>query len=325
MLKILAALALVFPGDVAAFVNTQRNFGRSLRRTKSPMSAIAFEKYHGLGNDFILVDNRGKSEPMMSPEEAAKMCDRNFGVGGDGVIFAMDPVNGDGANWKMRIYNSDGSEPEMCGNGIRCMAKYIAKLDDVAAGEEVEYIIETGAGLIKPVIRADGLVKVDMGFPVLEGSKVPTTLAPTQEGGVVVDSPITVAGKEWLATCIGMGNPHCVVFVDDVAALDLAAVGPPFETHPAFPAKVNTEFVEVRSPAHLVMKVWERGAGSTLACGTGACALTVAAILAGKTTERTCVVTLPGGDLEIEWRESDGRIFMTGPAQVVFGGVYGPR
>jgi len=161
-----------------------------------------------------------------------------------------------------------------------------------------------------------------MGFPILEGAQVPTTLDPTMEGGKVVEAPLSVNGVDWKVTCVSMGNPHAVVFVDKIDDLDLAAVGPAFEAHPAFPAKVNTEFVEVRTPTHLVMKVWERGAGATLACGTGACALVVAAILAGKTSERTCVVTLPGGDLEIEWRETDGRLFMTGPAQAVFAGSY---
>lgn len=282
---------------------------------------IQFEKYQGIGNDFILIDNRGSPEPLLTPAQAAKLCDRNFGVGGDGVIFAM-PAVGKDADYKMRIYNSDGSEPEMCGNGIRCMAKYLFQLEGAAAGSAKSYTIETGAGPIVPAVRADGLVRVDMGFPVLDGARVPTTLAPTQ-GTTVVDAPLTVGGQDWRVTCVSMGNPHAVVFVDDLDQVDLAAVGPPFETDPAFPAKINTEFVQVLSPKHLKMKVWERGAGPTLACGTGACALTVAAILAGKTTERVCTVSLPGGDLEIEWREEDGRLFMSGPAELVFSGTCG--
>jgi diaminopimelate epimerase len=289
-------------------------------------ATVDFTKYHGLGNDFILVDNRQEAEPCMSPEQAAKMCDRNFGVGGDGVIFAM---TSDKADYAMRIYNSDGTEPEMCGNGIRCLARFLVDIEgaDAAGAEEKSYTISTGAGLIVPLIRSDGLVTVDMGVPILNGADVPTTLAPTTElddGAVkaVVDAPINVDGTDWAVTCVSMGNPHAIVFVDDIESLDLAKVGPPFEVHPAFPAKINTEFVEVASPTHLKMKVWERGAGPTLACGTGACALTVAAILAGKTSERTCTVTLPGGDLEIEWRESNGRLYMTGPAESVFGGEY---
>jgi diaminopimelate epimerase len=299
---------------------------RMRRQSLAASSAVEFTKYHGLGNDFILVDNRDNSEPIMSPEQAAKMCDRNFGVGGDGVIFAMSSDEGD---YAMRIYYSDGTEPEMCGNGIRCLARFLVELEGSAGSSEKSYSISTGAGMIKPLIRSDGLVTVDMGFPILNGPDVPTTLAPTKDldGGAikaVVDAPINVDGTDWAVTCVSMGNPHAIVFVDDIASLDLVKVGPPFEVHPAFPAKINTEFVEVASPTHLKMKVWERGAGPTLACGTGACALTVAAILAGKTAERKCTVTLPGGDLEIEWRESDGRLFMTGPAESVFGGAYTP-
>uniref|UniRef100_A0A7S2S1N5 diaminopimelate epimerase n=2 Tax=Rhizochromulina marina TaxID=1034831 RepID=A0A7S2S1N5_9STRA len=253
----------------------------------------------------------------MSPEQAARMCDRNFGVGGDGVIFALPSES---ADYAMRIYNSDGSEPEMCGNGIRCMARFLQKLDG-SEGTETTYTINTGAGPIIPVIRGDGLVTVDMGPPILEGPKVPTTLAPTQ-GDVVINAPLRVADQDWEVTCVSMGNPHAVVFIDNVDSLDLHHVGPQFESHPEFPARINTEFVEVKSPTHLKMKVWERGAGPTLACGTGACALTVAAILAGKTSERTCVVTLPGGDLEIEWREENNRCYMTGPAELVFSGDY---
>lgn len=208
----------------------------------------------------------------------------------------------------------------MCGNGIRCMARYISKLEGIV-GTDKTYTIETGAGDIKPRIRADGLVTVDMGFPILAGNSVPTTLSPTQKDMVIM-APIEVCGKSWEVTCVSMGNPHAVVFVDDLDTIDLNAVGPSWETHPAFPKKTNTEFVQVLSPKHLKMKVWERGAGITLACGTGACALVVAAVLAGKTTERTCVVSLPGGDLEIEWRASDGRVFMTGPAKAVFQGTY---
>ncbi len=159
-----------------------------------------------------------------------------------------------------------------------------------------------------------------MGEPILSGVDVPTTL-PTDDEGRVIEVPLTVAGREWTVTCVSMGNPHAVVFVDDVDALDLATVGPPFETAAVFPAKTNTEFVQVLSPTHLRMKVWERGAGPTLACGTGACALTVAAVLAGK-AERKCTVTLPGGDLQIEWREADNHIYMTGPAARVYEGNY---
>lgn len=209
----------------------------------------------------------------------------------------------------------------MCGNGIRCMARYVAaELESKGAGDAATYSISTLAGPIVPELLPDGQIKVDMGEPILNGADVPTTIAGDADGRVV-EQPISVAGKEWKVSCVSMGNPHAIVFVDDLDAVDLAAVGPLFESHPAFPAKTNTEFVQVLSRTHLKMKVWERGAGPTLACGTGACALAVAAVLAGK-ADRACTVTLPGGDLQIEWRESDNRIFMTGPAEPTFRGEY---
>jgi len=269
----------------------------------------------GIGNDFILVDNRHAAEPVLKPEQAVRICDRNFGVGADGVIFAL-PGEGD-AHYTMRIFNSDGSEPEMCGNGIRCMAKFVTNLEGSEARQK--YIISTLAGPIIPEITTDGQVAVDMGEPILEGKRIPTTL-PTDDGRVI-NAPLSVAGKDWEVTCVSMGNPHAVIFVDSVdeADLPLAQVGPQFEKHPVFPARTNTEFVQVLSPTHLKMVVWERGAGPTLACGTGACALLVAAVLTGK-AERKCLVSLPGGDLEIEWRDSDNRLIMTGPADLVFDG-----
>jgi len=287
------------------------------RMTASSAASIDFSKYQGLGNDFVLVDCREQGTPALTPEQAAGMCDRNFGVGADGVIFVLPPDMPD-AKYKMRIYNSDGSEPEMCGNGIRCMARFVGELE----AESGTFGISTLAGLIKPELRSDGTVCVDMGEPFLKAADVPTTL-PTDADGRAIDAPLTVAGQEWLVTCVGMGNPHAIVFVDDVDALDLAGVGPQFETDAVFPAKTNTEFVQVLSPTHLKMKVWERGAGPTLACGTGACALTVAAILTGRAEKSTPVtVSLPGGDLVIEWREADNRLYMTGPAEKVFAGAY---
>jgi len=288
------------------------------RMSASSAATIDFAKYQGLGNDFVLVDCREQGAPALSPEQAAGMCDRNFGVGADGVIFVLPPDMPD-AKYKMRIYNSDGSEPEMCGNGIRCMARFVGELE---ATTESTFGISTLAGLIKPELRADGTVCVDMGEPFLKATDVPTTL-PVDDEGRAIDAPLTVAGQEWQVTCVGMGNPHAIVFVDDVDALDLAGVGPLFECDAVFPAKTNTEFVQVLSPTHLKMKVWERGAGPTLACGTGACALTVAAILTGRSEKSVPVtVSLPGGDLVIEWREADNRLYMTGPAEKVFAGAY---
>jgi diaminopimelate epimerase len=274
---------------------------------------IEFAKYHGLGNDFILIDNRHSSEPVITPEQAVDLCDRHFGIGADGVIFALPGQNG--TDYTMRIFNSDGSEPEMCGNGIRCLAKFIADLEGEKA--KTDYRIHTLAGVISPELRSDGQVKVDMGVPRLLAAEIPTTLAAAD--AKAIDVPIEVAGKSWSVTCVSMGNPHCITFVEDVAAVALETVGPLFEHHPAFPQRTNTEFIQVIRRDYVKMRVWERGAGVTLACGTGACAAVVAGVLVGK-CDRTTAVELPGGVLEIEWAEVSGRIYMTGPAQRVFTG-----
>ncbi|THG15600.1 hypothetical protein TEA_009148 [Camellia sinensis var. sinensis] len=240
---------------------------------------LHFVKYHGLGNDFILVDNRDSMEPRVTPEQAVKLCDRNFGIGADGVIFAMPGTNG--TDYTMRIFNSDGSEPEMCGNGVRCFARFIAELDNLHGRHS--FTIHTGAGLIVPEIQDDGKVRVDMGEPILKASNVPTKL-PANEGQSVVKSELNVDGVTWNVTCVSMGNPHCVTFGtkgSQVDELNLAQIGPKFEHHEMFPARTNTEFVQVFSRSHLKMRVWERGAGATLACGTGACAVVVAAVLEG--------------------------------------------
>lgn len=281
---------------------------------------LHFVKYHGLGNDFILVDNRNSLEPSVTPEQAVKLCDRNFGIGADGVIFAMPGING--TDYSMRIFNSDGSEPEMCGNGVRCFARYVADLENLTGTRS--FTIHTGAGLIVPEIQEDGKVKVNMGRPVLTAADIPTKL-PETKNGAVVQANLVVDGISWKVTCVSMGNPHCVTFGNErseglqVDDLKLAEIGPKFEHHQMFPSRTNTEFVEVISRTHLKMRVWERGAGATLACGTGACALVVAAVLEGR-IERSCTVDLPGGPLEIEWREDDNLVYMTGPAEVVFYG-----
>mmetsp|Transcript_15385 Transcript_15385/g.22856 ORF Transcript_15385/g.22856 Transcript_15385/m.22856 type:complete len:324 (+) Transcript_15385:75-1046(+) len=278
---------------------------------------VDFDKYEGLGNDFILIDNRHSQSPILTPEQSSKLCSRNYGVGADGVIFALQSPSVD-YDYTMKIYNSDGSEPEMCGNGIRCMAKFIAKLE----GKDVaQYKVRTNAGLIVPVIDAQGLVTVDMGRPELRAEKIPTNLIPNTNEGALVSNPLEIDGVSYDVTCVSMGNPHCVVFVDNLDQIDLHKIGPKFEHHPSFPARINTEFVKVLQKDHLVMKVWERGAGPTLACGTGACALVVAAVL-NDLSDRKCKVTLPGGDLTIEWRESDDKVYMTGPAKLVFSGSY---
>jgi len=231
-----------------------------------------------------------------------KLCNRNFGVGGDGVIFALPGAAGE--DYAMRIFNSDGSEPEMCGNGIRCLARFVAAVD---ADAPRAYRVGTGAGLIQPEVLASGAVAVDMGVPVLTPTLVPTTLAANHASGAAVAAPLLVGGAEWRVTAVSMGNPHAVVFTQpggapiDLDAFDLAAVGPAFESHPAFPRRTNTEFMAVLSRNRLRLRVWERGAGATLACGTGACASVVAAVLEGR-AERHCVVELPGGPLDIHWR-----------------------
>ncbi|XP_057970665.1 diaminopimelate epimerase, chloroplastic [Malania oleifera] len=297
--------------------------GRTLQASfldRKESGFLHFVKYHGLGNDFILVDNRDSLEPRITPEQAVKLCDRNFGIGADGVIFAMPGING--THYTMRIFNSDGSEPEMCGNGVRCFARFIAELDSLNGRQS--FTVHTGAGLIVPEIQDDGKVRVDMGEPILTASDVPTKL-PANKDQSVVKSKLDVDGVAWNVTCVSMGNPHCVTFGTkdgqglQVDELNLAEIGPKFEHHKMFPARTNTEFVQVFSKSHVKMRVWERGAGATLACGTGACAVVVAAVLEGH-TGRSCTVDLPGGPLAIEWKEDDNHVYMTGPAEAVFYG-----
>jgi diaminopimelate epimerase len=280
--------------------------------------AIAFTKYHGLGNDFILIDNRSTAEPWLSADQAVQWCDRHFGIGADGVIFAL-PGQG-GADYSMRIYNSDGSEPEMCGNGIRCLAKFLADLTADAPArldQPLTYRIQTLAGVITPQVQTHGQVTVDMGKPRLLAGEIPTTLTGADQK--VIDQSLDVAGQTWHVTAVSMGNPHCITFVNDVDSIPLESLGPQFEHHPVFPQRTNTEFIQVIRPDYLKMRVWERGAGITLACGTGACAALVAGVLTGQCDHRA-IVELPGGPLEIEWSEFDQRVYMTGPAEKVFNG-----
>jgi diaminopimelate epimerase len=276
--------------------------------------SIAFSKYQGLGNDFILIDNRHSDTPIIEPEEAIIWCDRHFGIGADGIIFVLPGQQG--ADYTMRIFNSDGSEPEMCGNGIRCMAKFIAELEG-KIDTEVTYQIHTLAGIITPEVMIEGDVQVDMGEPRLSAPEIPTSLGMVADR--VVNQSLEVDGKNWSVTCVSMGNPHCMTFVDDANAIELESIGPKFEHHPAFPQRTNTEFVQVIRPDYLRMRVWERGAGITLACGTGACATVVAGVLTGK-SDRSCTVELPGGCLQIHWSLADNRVYMTGPAELVFKG-----
>lgn len=279
---------------------------------------MEFSKYHGLGNDFVLVDNRHQADPLLTPAQAVAWCDRHFGVGADGVIFAL-PGQAD-TDYTMRIFNSDGSEPEMCGNGIRCMAKFLEALETADGKAPIAphtYRIHTLAGVIAPTLQPDGQVTVDMGPPYLLAEEIPTTLAAANDK--VVNQSLTVDGVAWEITCVSMGNPHCITFVEDVAAIPLEQLGPKFEHHEVFPKRINTEFIQVVRPDYLKMRVWERGAGITLACGTGACASLVAGVLAGR-CDRAATVELPGGPLNIRWSTEDQRVYMTGPADLVFSG-----
>ncbi len=277
-----------------------------------------FSKYQGLGNDFVLIDLRilseiGSSEPKS--EEIRQICDRRFGVGADGLILALPPRQG--GEVRMRIFNADGSEPEMCGNGIRCLARFLADRDGDGPGRRWQ--IETLAGMIVPELQSDGSVRVDMGPPFLSPESVPTTLAEGPAG--LPQGDLTVAGQTLAVAAAGMGNPHVVIPVADVETVDLEQLGPLLEHHEVFPARTNVHFVQVLSPDHLRLRVWERGAGPTLACGTGACATLVACHRLGL-AERKARLDLPGGSLEIEWDGASGPVFMTGPAEAVFDGRF---
>lgn len=280
--------------------------------------SLTFWKYHGLGNDFILIDNRDQQDPILDAATATQLCDRRFGVGADGVIFLL-PSQEEGADYQMRIFNSDGSEPEMCGNGIRCLAQF---LQDLGVNPPLgTYRIQTLAGLMIPRIQEPGLITVDMGPPRVRATEIPAKLGNPDD--TILEYPLPVAEQTWPITCVSMGNPHCVTFVEDVNSIDLEKIGPLFEHHPGFPQRINTEFVQILSPTHLRMRVWERGAGATLACGTGACAVLVAAVLTQR-AQPEAVVELPGGPLTIHWDQSSQHVIMTGPAQRVFQGMYQP-
>ncbi|MNB82436.1 Diaminopimelate epimerase [compost metagenome] len=274
---------------------------------------MEFTKMHGLGNDFIIVF--GEQElPANAAELAVKLCNRFFGIGADGLVYILPSERGD---YMMRIMNSDGSEAEQCGNAIRCVSKYVYEHGLV---ESEEIVIETiGAGQQKVSLKVkDGVVEtvtVDMGEPVLSGMKIPVAI----DAEPVLDQPIEADGTEFKFTAVSMGNPHCVIYVDDAVSFDLATWGPQLEVHPLFPRKVNVEFATVLDRGHVDMRVWERGAGPTLACGTGACATLVSSVLNGL-TDRSAVISLKGGDLFIEWNEQDNHVYMSGPAQVVYTG-----
>lgn len=275
---------------------------------------MKFSKMHGCGNDYIYIDgSREHIGQEDKPELVKRLSDRHFGVGGDGVIF-INPAQE--ADFEMEMYNADGSRAEMCGNGIRCVAKYVY---DKGLTEK-KCITVVSAGQVKTLNmtihnKKVELVKVNMGEPELTAQKVPVISEQEQ----VIDEPVLVQGREYRMTCVSMGNPHAVVFVENVADLELEAIGPYFEQHERFPKRTNTEFVKVIDRHTVEMRVWERGTGETLACGTGASAVVVACILNGLTEEQV-TVRLLGGELEIYWDRKENFVYMTGPASFVFDG-----
>ncbi|MNM91592.1 Diaminopimelate epimerase [compost metagenome] len=274
---------------------------------------MEFTKMHGLGNDFLVFYGEEQLPDNVS-ELAIQWCDRYFGVGGDGLVFILPSEK---ADFRMRIINSDGTEAEQCGNAIRCVSKY---LYDHRLVDKTDVTIETlGAGVQQVTLQVeDGAVKtvrVDMGEPILDGLTVPTTL----DQQPVLNQPIETNGREFTFTAVSMGNPHCVIYVDDAPNFDLGTWGPKLEVHPFFPRKINVEFATVTNRQRVEMRVWERGAGPTLACGTGACATLVSSVLNGL-TEREAWIGLKGGDLFIEWDERDNHVYMTGPAEEVYKG-----
>ncbi len=273
---------------------------------------MKFTKMHGIGNDYVYVNCF--EESVKNPAEVSKfVSDRHFGIGSDGLILISPSAK---ADFRMNIYNADGSQAEMCGNGIRCVAKYVY---DYGLTDKTEFSVETLAGIKYLKLQIENgktaTVEVNMGAPILEAKAIPVAV----EESPVVNVPVEVKGKIYHMTCVSMGNPHAIIFMNNVKDLDIEAIGPYFENHTVFPKRTNTEFVEVIDRNTVNMRVWERGSDETLACGTGACATTVACILNNK-TEDEVTVHLLGGDLKIRWDRENNQVYMTGPATVVFDG-----
>ena len=284
---------------------------------------MRFTKMHGAGNDYVYVSTFDQKLPADPETLAPLIANRNKGIGGDGLIL-IEPSKV--ADAKMRMFNADGSEAEMCGNGIRCVGKYLA---DRTMVEGTTATVETKAGVLTLELDVvDGVcrrVRVDMGVPILEPRKIPTLLAPNRvdPSPSVVEADIDIDGRHFAVTLVSMGNPHCVIYVDRLTDELVRDFGPLIETHKDFPARTNVEFVEVVSPARVRQRTWERGSGETLACGTGACAVCVAGVLT-KRTDRTIIDHLLGGDLELTWDLETGHVLMTGPAEEVFSGDWEP-
>lgn len=275
---------------------------------------MKFTKMHGAGNDYLYVNCFESVDLGDIPSLAQAMSDRHFGAGGDGLVLIQPSERADA---RMRMFNADGSEAEMCGNAVRCVAKYVYD-HEIAKKDELQ--IETGRGVLTLQCSVSGgkvdRVRVNMDEPILKSADIPTTLP----GDPPVNVSLHVGGQDLEVTCVSMGNPHCVTFVDEVNDDWVLNIGPQVEVHEAFPRKINAEFIQVVSPSEVIMRVWERGSGETLACGTGACGAVVAGVLAGK-NDRKVTVHLTGGDLEIEWAES-GEVYMTGPAAEIFTGEW---
>jgi diaminopimelate epimerase len=275
---------------------------------------MRFTKMQGAGNDYVYVDLFREKLTGDVAKLAVRMADRHFGVGGDGLILICPSERADA---KMRMFNADGSEAEMCGNGLRCVAKYVY---DHGIARKERLNIETGRGILIVDLEVKGgkaeRVRVDMGEPILQAEKVPTLL----KGNPPVEAEILIEGEAFAFTCVSMGNPHAVAFVDEITDRLIHQVGPRVETHEAFPRRTNVEFVRANSRTDAHMRVWERGSGETMACGTGACAVAVAGVLSGR-LDRKVTLHLLGGDLQIEWA-ADNHVYKTGPAVEVFSGEW---
>jgi diaminopimelate epimerase len=276
---------------------------------------MRFVKMQGIGNDYVYVDCIRQPLPSDIASLATKISDRNFGVGGDGLILICPS---DKADARMRMFNNDGSESEMCGNGVRCVAKFVY---DHGIAKKTALAIETGRGVLNLELETAGgkchQVRVDMGEPILIAENIPTTLLGTPP----LEVPLVIDGVELKVTCVSMGNPHCITFVKEITNDMVLGIGPKVEKHSAFPRRTNVEFVRVDNPGEITMRVWERGSGETLACGTGACAVAVAGVLTGR-TNRSIIAHLRGGDLRLDWSKTDNHVFMTGPAVEVFQGEW---
>lgn len=279
---------------------------------------MKFTKMHGCGNDYVYINGfEEKPEEAAKSELVRRMSDRHFGIGSDGVIF-INPS--EEADFEMEMWNADGTRAEMCGNGIRCVAKYVYD-HHMTDKTDISVISAGQIKYLKLQVR-DGKaesVRVNMGRPVFTPSEIPVVMPAGKK--TVVDEPITVRGKEYRMTCVSMGNPHAVIFSEDVAGLKIEEIGPYFENHERFPNRINTEFVRVLDKNHVEMRVWERGTGETFACGTGSCAAAAACVLNGL-TDKAVTVKLLGGDLFIEWDREADLIYMTGPAATVYEGIW---